>query len=92
MAAHAWAAGPRKRSREDDYEDAAMGGVSGFSEHRTVSRLSLLSWKDHLTYPASSREYLYMSSPPFLPRLLLLTDTSPSDPVMSPTFDSLMGC
>ncbi|KAJ4400221.1 hypothetical protein N0V85_005814 [Neurospora sp. IMI 360204] len=35
MAPHAWAAGPRKRSREDDYADAAMGGVSGFSEHRT---------------------------------------------------------
>ncbi|KAK3401820.1 hypothetical protein B0T20DRAFT_123698 [Sordaria brevicollis] len=35
MAPHAWAAGPRKRAREDDYADTTMGGASGFSEHRT---------------------------------------------------------
>ncbi|EAA31276.2 hypothetical protein NCU05550 [Neurospora crassa OR74A] len=58
MAPHAWATGPRKRSREDDYADAAMGGVSGFSEHRT-KRQQILPVR---TSPTAKR---WMSTPSF---------------------------
>ncbi|KAK1782405.1 hypothetical protein QBC45DRAFT_237858 [Copromyces sp. CBS 386.78] len=60
MAPHAWAAGPRKRSREDDYADASMGGVSGFSEHRN-KRQQILPVR---TSPTAKR---WMSTPSFAP-------------------------
>lgn len=83
MAPHAWAAGPRKRAREDDYADAAVGGVSGFSEHRTVSRLLLLS------RVISADVFLFISAPPLLLAQLLL-DFVPFETAMSPAFDGML--
>ena len=86
MAPHAWAAGPRKRSREDDYADASMGGVSGFSEHRSVS-LSRLS---RLSRVISPDVLLLLYICPALPRTTSAVNIPPSETVLSSTFDGML--